>query len=41
VYRIGDNIVVIKRYEWYLDGFARYAELAEAIAKRLEESGCR
>jgi hypothetical protein len=32
---------VIKCYEGHLDGLARYAELAEAIAKWLEETGRR
>ncbi|MFP3252318.1 MAG: hypothetical protein RXO32_11405 [Thermoproteus sp.] len=40
VYCIGDNMVT-KRYEGHLGGFVCYAELAEAIAKRLEESGRR
>jgi hypothetical protein len=37
VYRVGDKIAV-KCSREHLDGFARYAELAEAIAKWLEET---
>jgi len=41
VYRRSDGTIMIVCYERHLDGFARYAELAEAIAKWLEETSRR
>jgi hypothetical protein len=38
VYRRSDGTVMIKCSEGHLEGFARYAELADAIAKWLEET---
>ncbi|MCC6035731.1 MAG: hypothetical protein LM559_01595 [Pyrobaculum sp.] len=39
VYRTKDGRVMIKCYEGHLEGFARFAELADAIEKWLEETG--
>jgi len=39
VYRMKDGTIIIECYEGHLEGFARYAELADAIAKWLEETG--
>jgi len=39
VYRRSDGRIIIKCYEGHLEGLARYAELADAIAKWLEETG--
>jgi hypothetical protein len=36
VYRKSDGTIIIVCYEGHLDGFARYAELADAIEKWLE-----
>ena len=36
VYRKSDGTIIIVCYEGHLDGFARYAELADAIEKCLE-----
>lgn len=41
VYRRSDGRIRIKCYEGYLEGFMCYTELAEAIAKWLEETGRR
>jgi len=41
VYRRSDGRVVAECGREHLDGFARYAELAEAIARWLEETGRR
>ena len=41
VYRRGDGTIVIVCYRGHLEGLARYAELAEAITKWLEETGGR
>jgi hypothetical protein len=38
VYHMKDGRVIIKCYRKHLDGFARFAELAEAIEKWLEET---
>jgi hypothetical protein len=38
VYRKSDGRIIIECYEGHLEGFARYAELADAIEKRLEET---
>jgi hypothetical protein len=37
--RIKDGQIVIECYEGHLEGFMRYAELADAIEKWLEETG--
>jgi hypothetical protein len=39
VYRTKDGRVMIECYEGHLEGFARFAELADAIEKWLEETG--
>ena len=39
VYRKSDGTIVIKCTREHLEGFMRYAELAEAIARWLEETG--
>jgi hypothetical protein len=39
VYRMKDGEIMIEYYEGHLEGFKRYAELADAIAKWLEETG--
>jgi hypothetical protein len=39
VYRMKDGKIIIKCYEGHLEGFRRYAELADAIEKWLEETG--
>ena len=39
VHRTKDGRVMIKCYEGHLEGFARFAELADAIEKWLEETG--
>ena len=39
VYRMKDGKIIIECGRSHLDGFARYAELADAIAKWLEETG--
>jgi hypothetical protein len=41
VYRKSDGTIVIICYERHLEGLARYTELAEAIARWLEETGRR
>jgi len=41
VYRMKDGRIMMVCYEGHLEGFARYAELAETIAKWLEETGRR
>ncbi|MFP3199322.1 MAG: PaRep2b protein, partial [Thermoproteus sp.] len=41
VYRKSDGTIVIICYEGHLEGFMRYAELADAIARWLEETGRR
>ncbi|MCC6031611.1 MAG: hypothetical protein LM566_01685 [Pyrobaculum sp.] len=41
VYRMKDGKVMIECYEGHLEGFARYAELADAIEKWLEETSRR
>ena len=41
VRRMKDGRIVIKCYGGHLEGFARYAELAEAIGRWLEETGGR
>ena len=41
VYRMKDGRIMIECYEGHLEGFARYAELADAIEKWLEETGRR
>jgi len=41
VYRRSDGRIRIECYEGYLEGFMCYTELAEAIAKWLEETGRR
>jgi hypothetical protein len=41
VYRRSDGTIVIVCHERHLEGFARYAELAETIAKWLEETSRR
>jgi 23S rRNA pseudoU1915 N3-methylase RlmH len=41
VYRMKDGKIMIECYEGHLEGFARYAELADAIEKWLEETGRR
>jgi hypothetical protein len=38
VYRKSDGRIIIECYEGHLEGFARYAELADAIARWLEET---
>jgi hypothetical protein len=38
VYRKSDGRIIIGCYERHLEGFARYAELADAIARWLEET---
>jgi hypothetical protein len=39
VYRKSDGKIFIECYEGHLEGFMRYAELADAIARWLEETG--
>jgi DUF971 family protein len=39
VYRMKDGRIMIECYEGHLEGFMRYAELADAIEKWLEETG--
>jgi hypothetical protein len=39
VYRMKDGTIIIKCYEGHLEGFMRYAELADDIMKWLEETG--
>ncbi|MCC6035783.1 MAG: hypothetical protein LM559_01865 [Pyrobaculum sp.] len=39
VYRMKNGKIIIECYEGHLEGFMRYAELAEAIKKWLEETG--
>jgi hypothetical protein len=39
VYRMKDGRIMIECYEGHLEGFARFAELADAIEKWLEETG--
>ena len=39
VYRMKDGTIMIKCYEGHLEGFMRYAELADDIMKWLEETG--
>jgi hypothetical protein len=41
VRRMKDGRIIIECYEGHLEGLARYAELADAIAKWLEETGRR
>ncbi len=41
VYRAKDGRMMIECYEGHLEGFARFAELADAIEKWLEETGRR
>jgi len=41
VYRTKDGKIMIECYEGHLEGFARYAELADAIEKWLEETSRR
>jgi len=41
VRRMKNGKILLECYEGHLEGFARYAELAEAIAKWLEETGRR
>ncbi len=38
VYRMKDGTIMIECYEGHLEGFARYAELADSIEKWLEET---
>jgi hypothetical protein len=37
VYRKRSGAVVVECYEGHLEGFARYAELADAVMRWLEE----
>jgi len=39
VHRMKNGEIIIECYEGHLEGFMRYAELAEAIARWLEETG--
>jgi len=39
VYRMKDDRIMIECYEGHLEGFMRYAELADAIERWLEETG--
>jgi hypothetical protein len=39
VYREMNGVIVMQCYEGYLEGFKRFAELADAIEKWLEETG--
>ncbi|MFP3198927.1 MAG: hypothetical protein RXR06_03525 [Thermoproteus sp.] len=39
--RMKNGKILLECYEGHLEGFARYAELAEAIARWLEETGRR
>jgi hypothetical protein len=39
VYRMKNGKIIIECYEGLLEGFMRYAELADAIKKWLEETG--
>jgi hypothetical protein len=39
VYRMNNGRIMMECYEGHLDGFKRYAELADAIEKWLEETG--
>ncbi len=39
VYRIDNGRIMMECYEGHLDGFKRFAELADAIEKWLEETG--
>ena len=41
VYRMKDGRIMIECYEGHLEGFARFAELADAIERWLEETGRR
>ena len=41
VYRMKDGRIRIKCYEGHLEGFRRFAELADAIERWLEETGRR
>jgi len=41
VYRMKDGKIIIECYEGHLEGFAHYAELADAIEKWLEETSRR
>ena len=38
MHRRSDGVVMIECYEEHLEGFMRFAELAEAIARWLEET---
>jgi len=38
VYRMKNGEIMIECYEGHLDGFKRYAELADAVEKWLEET---
>jgi hypothetical protein len=39
VYRMNNGRIIMEYYEGHLEGFRRYAELADTIAKWLEETG--
>jgi hypothetical protein len=39
VYRKKNGVIVIQCYEGHREGFRRFAELADAIEKWLEETG--
>jgi hypothetical protein len=39
VYRKKNGVIVMQCYEGHLEGFKRFAELADAIEKWLEEAG--
>jgi hypothetical protein len=39
VYRMKNGKIMLECYEGHLDGFARFAELAEAIVRWLAETG--
>jgi hypothetical protein len=38
IYRMKDGTIIIECYEGHLEGFMRYAELAEAVVRWLEET---
>jgi hypothetical protein len=39
VYRRKNGVTVMQCYEGHLEGFKRFAELADAVEKWLEETG--
>ena len=41
VYRMKDGKIKIECYEGHLEGFMRYTELADVVARWLEETGRR